>query len=730
MRNQLLGRVLQLSCAAALLGCGVDVDEVEQPEQPESVGTVEQALLGAVTTVGCTSAEDAYFQRLFSYGRILARSSASLECVIESSVNGLGQYGPYEYCANVHDGDPLEGESLTFQAARIASAAVSRLDTEVRCNQSCPGGRACANDISVGDNQYIKWTPFGGPPPTDDPGDDDNADMRFDVSLAWHEVSHNLGYEHDSSTETCPHSNADVNAPNIFGECVKRVSTRAAASPVCASMACAPGERALPKRFELNGPTDPCECVPDVFVNENEAGDRFGNAFATGDFDADGYDDLAVGTPRENSSRGVVYVFRGSAYGPRFWKRLRQQDFQVVDYVTGTTPFTPTNVSGDEFGYSLGAGDFNGDGYADLLVGTPGKNTDSGGVYILPGSSLGPDIAHGQWIDSQDSGEALFIDTRFAQSIAVGNFDADAYKDFAIGVPNWTAASVARTGAVAVHRGRAMAIGAGRFQVSDGLRDEATGGGYSRGAEDNFGWAVAAGNIDGDARDELVVGAPERNSGNGQVFILEKDASTWTITDSIARPATGFGEMLAVADFISDGVGDIAVGAPHDLNSKGSVFAYRGSSCCVHYTQTLTGVSDEDYFGAGLTIGHVAGSSKGDLVVGVPNRLNTVLGRLGAVYYYTGVTGTTLGAATFASNMLPNGGWDDVVVPTDLGGGWMGDPVALLRLPGVSARAIVAGAVLNVVGGVESGAAYIFRNGTAAWKLDQVTMRHGTSFPY
>jgi hypothetical protein len=723
MKMEASGIALQLACAATLLGCSVEV------EQQELEGRLAQGLMGDVITVDCTPEETAHYERLFRYGGVLARSSASLECLIETAVNGLGSRGPYEHCATVDDGDPLPGAPLTTQAARIATAAVSPLDTEVRCNRTCSGGRACSNDVGPGENEYIKWT-ARSTPPTDDPGDDDNDDLKFDVALAWHEVSHSLGYEHDGNGQTCPNSNTGQ-APTMIGACVKDVGVQAAASPVCAAMTCGSGERALPKRFGAFGPSDPCECVPEVFLNENEAGDRFGSSFATGDFDADGYEDLAVGTPRENASRGVVYVFRGSAYGPRFWKRLRQQDFTVIDYVTGTTPFTPTNVSGDEFGYSLGSGDINGDGYADLLVGTPGKNTDSGGVYILPGSSLGPDIARGQWLDSQDSGEGLFLDTRFGHSIAVGNFDADGFKDFAVGIPYWTTGSVANSGAVAVHRGRSVAIGAGRFQVSDGLQHEATGGAHSREAGDRFGWALAIGNIDGDARDELVVGAPDRNSGNGAVFILEKDVSTWTVTDALSQVASRFGEIVAVGDFMSDGIGDIAVGAPYDQSSTGAVFVYRGTSgCCALFSQKLTGTNDDDHFGAGLAIGQVHSGSKGELVVGVPNRLNSLFGRIGGVYYYEGTTGTTLGSATFASDVLPNGGSSDVVFPPDLGGGWLGDPVALLKLPGVSAKAIVAGAVLKSVGGVESGATYIFRSGTAAWKLDQVTMRHGTAFPY
>jgi hypothetical protein len=147
-----------------------------------------------------------------------------------------------------------------------------------------------------------------------------------------------------------------------------------------------------------------------------EAGDGFGGALAAGDFNADGRADLAVGVGQENQGRGVVHVLSGSASGltgtgSQLWS---QDSAGIADQAE----------DGDRLGSALATGDFNGDGPADLAMGAPGENLNSGFgsgvVHVLAGSGAGL-TATGSQLWSQDSpgvaGAPEFLDF-FGQTLA------------------------------------------------------------------------------------------------------------------------------------------------------------------------------------------------------------------------------------------------------------------------------------------------------------------------
>ena len=100
-----------------------------------------------------------------------------------------------------------------------------------------------------------------------------------------------------------------------------------------------------------------------------EAPDVFGWALATGDFNGDGFADLAVGAPGETigaaSRAGIVHILYGSANG------LAAQGNQV--FHQDRPGVQETAEGGDTFGWALATGDFNGDGFADLAIGAPGE---------------------------------------------------------------------------------------------------------------------------------------------------------------------------------------------------------------------------------------------------------------------------------------------------------------------------------------------------------------------
>jgi hypothetical protein len=376
-----------------------------------------------------------------------------------------------------------------------------------------------------------------------------------------------------------------------------------------------------------------------------EAFDGVGDTMATGDFNGDGFDDLAVGVPLEaignQVAAGAVDIVYGSATG------LTPSGAQL--WSQDSAGILLTAQAGDQFGTALAAGDFNGDGFDDLAIGVPNEDagvTDDGVVQILYGSAAGLTATGSQAFyqgapNIEGDPEA---GDHFGSALATGDFNRDGFDDLAIGVPDESIGGVSKVGAANVIYGTANGLNAAGdqlwYQGLDGVQDFTEAG-------DRFGFALAAADFDGDGFDDLAIGVPFEGlaggSQAGAVNVLYGSASGlsaagnqfWNEDVRGGRSVSGdqYGFALAAANFGKSSHADLAVGIPgYDpfaARDAGGVNVIYGSPTGLNpsgnqvWFQRADGIAGDgeafDNFGFALAAGNFGNSSHADLAVGVPS---------------------------------------------------------------------------------------------------------------
>lgn len=360
------------------------------------------------------------------------------------------------------------------------------------------------------------------------------------------------------------------------------------------------------------------------FVGGGE-GDRLGQAVAAaGDVNGDGIADLAVGAPSNDTGgpdAGAVYLFFGPVESDT--RDISDADAKLVG-----------EAAGDWAGFAVAAGDLNGDGFSDVVVGAPradyGGNV-SGAVYVV----YGGDSMSGR-ISLSDASAKLVGEragTFAGFSVAARDADAPDRPSILVGAP--TNLSAARTGSAHLLAANSLSGTASLSDADATLVGEAEG--------DVAGWAVAwAGDVTNDSVADVVIGAPAHDVNDsedaGAAYVVGTDVEGTARVANVAdaklfgtSAGDNFGFAVAGAgDANGDGVADLLVGAPFDDrrgSNAGAGHLFFGADSLSGPVRALAapvsvfGEAPGDRFGWSVAgAGDVDCDDRSDVLVGAPYR--------------------------------------------------------------------------------------------------------------
>ncbi|WP_405734074.1 FG-GAP-like repeat-containing protein [Streptomyces sp. NBC_00028] len=363
-----------------------------------------------------------------------------------------------------------------------------------------------------------------------------------------------------------------------------------------------------------------------------------------GDFNGDGYRDVAVAAPIAKVSgktgAGYVAVVYGTKSGLDTSKR------QIISQATDGIPGTPE--ASDYFGDRLTSGDFDGDGYTDLVVGVHGErigSTDSfGALTVLWGGATG--IKSGTDISSplpEYRNELGWV-------LAAGDFDGDGHTDLAAGNNS--------TPALNIFKGPISRTGKASSLVGIDTVDQTT----------IYPDGLIAGEVNGDGKtDLLVMGQEETSTGDYRTRSVLYTGDATTTVKAGKKLAGGYAGVIADVD--KDGYGDLVTGNFMEKSTSepngglgGAVTVTYGaatgvsSRTPVKFTQDSAGVpgtaEKNDFFGWSLSAGDVNGDGYADIAVGAEQESIGSAKNAGTVTLLrgssTGLTGT--GSKSFSQN--------------------------------------------------------------------------------
>jgi len=362
-----------------------------------------------------------------------------------------------------------------------------------------------------------------------------------------------------------------------------------------------------------------------AMVEGNQASARMGYSVASaGDVNGDGYGDVIVGVQLYDNGQtdeGVAFVYHGSASG------------------INTTPaaMVESNEVSAGMGFSVAsAGDVNGDGYSDVIVGDPFYDNgqfENGAAFIYHGSATGINTTAAAIVASN---QAI---ANMGYSVAsAGDVNGDGYSDVIVGVVLYSNVQT-NEGAAFVYHGSAAGIITTPAAIVE-----------SNKANAYMGWSVAsAGDVNGDGYSDVIVGAlayDNGQSGEGAAFVYHGSASGISVIVQTQlegnQVSAQMGTSVAGAgDVNGDGYSDVIVGAQLYDNGQideGAAFVYHGSATGIPAAIKAQLESNQATSQFGISVacaGDVNGDGYSDLIVGA-NLFDNGQTNEGAAFVYQG----------------------------------------------------------------------------------------------
>jgi hypothetical protein len=403
---------------------------------------------------------------------------------------------------------------------------------------------------------------------------------------------------------------------------------------------------------------------PSAKFQSNQADAFLGSSCASaGDVNGDGFSDIIVGAylyDDNQSNEGAAFVWHGSATG--------------LDGAATTPLDNNQQMSG--FGYSVSdAGDVNGDGFGDIVVGAPnfdnGEN-EEGAAFIYLGTLGGISKSAPVMLEANQA------DAGFGTSVSgAGDVNADGYSDVVIGAIRYDNGEIDE-GAAFVYHGSPLGIS----PVPAAIFDSNLAGAW-------MGCAVAgAGDINADGYGDIIVGAVNFSNGQSEEgkFHVFPGSSSGSVTagsfsmESDLADARMGNSVAAAGDVNGDGFADVVVGAfGFEDDDRGAVFIYQGSAfgLNVNNVTSIKGTQPYAQFGWDVSgAGDVNGDGFGDIVIGANAYDNgdgaafvyhgsaTGISQVSSANLYThqpGMTGS-MGQSVSAAGDVDGDGYSDIVV--------------------------------------------------------------------
>jgi hypothetical protein len=415
-------------------------------------------------------------------------------------------------------------------------------------------------------------------------------------------------------------------------------------------------------------------------------GENGSSVVSVGDVDGDGFADVAVARYGGSAYRPFAYIFHGTPNGlsinsPDILSREENKGYQS----TAADSNAWSNIPDMQFvaEYTVGsAGDWNGDGFADVMVGRACEDSaqQQRGILIYFGSLAGVDSL---------ADDTVWFGNYFSQLdfpfSSTGDVNGDGYSDVFVGAPDDSLNGPFDVGAVYSFYGHPTPPDSSNPTILTCDSSDAV-----------FGFQIACvGDLNSDGFGDFVAGAGGYNGGLGAFFLYYGaetglDSVTPYIISAPIGQDTGFGLVPAGAgDLNGDGYEDLAVGVPLFSNNaqtvaEGSVFVYYGSDTGLVTTAFTLIESNQDsaFMGSGVSsAGDVNGDGFGDLLVGIPRYDHGQVDE-GAAFLYFGdsigidtsnyqildsdIPSQTIGLRVGSAGDLNGDGFGDIVLGTNL----------------------------------------------------------------